>query len=129
MLKRLATLLFGIALIGMGVYFFVSPERATALQYLSRFWPIFLILAGGLRVFGYLIDRHPKSPVGGLLLLALGGILLASIWRGEHTFFQVAGTYWFFFLPLSWGDCCGNTPIARRMDVATKLSPPAGLRP
>lgn len=98
MLKRLATLLFGIALIGMGVYFFVSPERATALQYLSRFWPIFLILAGGLRVFGYLIDRHPRSPVGGMLLLALGGILLASIWRGEHTFFQVAGTYWFFFL-------------------------------
>jgi hypothetical protein len=76
MLKRLATFLFGVALIGLGVFIFMAPEQAYLVQLLKKSWPLFLVLAGLVRLAGYLIDRHPQSPVGSLLLTALGGIFL-----------------------------------------------------
>ncbi len=98
MLKRIATLLLGIGLIGFGVLFFIAPQRAFAVQLLTRYWPLFLILAGLVRVAGYLIDRHPRSPVGGLMISAIGGILLAANWRGENSFVLILGNYWFWLL-------------------------------
>lgn len=98
MLKRIATLLLGIGLIGLGVFFFVTPERSYALQLLTRYWPIFLILAGLVRVAGHLIDRHPVSPVGGLMISSIGGILLSANLRGEHSFIRIFGAYWFWLL-------------------------------
>ena len=98
MLKRLATLLLGIGLIGLGALFFVSPERAFAVQILMRFWPVFLILAGIVRVAGYLIDRHPRSPVGGMMIAAIGGVLLSANLLGHHSFIQILGKYWFWIL-------------------------------
>jgi DUF4097 and DUF4098 domain-containing protein YvlB len=98
MLKRLATLFLGIGLIGLGALFFISPERAFAVQILMRFWPVFLILAGIVRVAGYLIDRHPRSPVGGMMIAALGGILLSANLLGHHSFIQILGKYWFWIL-------------------------------
>ncbi len=98
MLKRIATLLLGIGLIGLGVFFFVTPERSYALQLLTRYWPVFLILAGLVRVAGYLIDRHPSSPVGGLMITAVGGILIAANLTGEHSLIRIFGTYWFLLL-------------------------------
>jgi DUF4097 and DUF4098 domain-containing protein YvlB len=96
--KRIATLLLGIGLIGLGVLFFIAPERAFLTQLLTRFWPLFLILAGLVRVAGYLIDRHPHSPVGGMMITAIGGILLTANLRGEHSFIQLIGNYWFWLL-------------------------------
>jgi DUF4097 and DUF4098 domain-containing protein YvlB/uncharacterized membrane protein HdeD (DUF308 family) len=98
MLKRLATLLLGIGLIGLGVLFFVAPERAFAVQILMRFWPVFLILAGVVRVAGYLIDRHPRSPVGGMMIAAVGGILLSANLLGDRSLIQILGKYWFWIL-------------------------------
>lgn len=98
MLKRLATLLLGIALIGLGVLLFIAPGGSVIIQWLTKLWPIFLILAGLVRTFGYLIDRHPRSPVGGMLIVAVGGILLAANLRGERSFLQIFGQYWFFLL-------------------------------
>ncbi len=98
MLKRLATLLLGIGLIGLGVLFFVAPERAFAVQVLMRFWPIFLILAGIVRVAGYLIDRHPRSPLGGMMFAAIGGILLSANLLGHNSFILILGKYWFWIL-------------------------------
>jgi DUF4097 and DUF4098 domain-containing protein YvlB len=98
MLKRLATLFLGIGLIGLGALFFISPERAFAVQILMRFWPVFLILAGIVRVAGYLIDRHPRSPVGGMMIAAIGGILLSANLLGHHSFIQILGKYWFWIL-------------------------------
>ena len=63
--KRFATLLLGIGLIAIGALFFVAPEQAFAVRWLVRLWPVALILAGLVRVTGYLIDRHPRSPAGG----------------------------------------------------------------
>jgi DUF4097 and DUF4098 domain-containing protein YvlB/uncharacterized membrane protein HdeD (DUF308 family) len=98
MLKRIATLLLGIGLIGLGVLFFVAPERAFAVQILTRFWPVFLILAGVVRVAGYLIDRHPRSPIGGMMLAAIGGILLSANLLSHNSFLLILGKYWFWLL-------------------------------
>ncbi len=98
MLKRLATLLLGIGLIGLGVLFFVAPERNFAVQILMRFWPVFLILAGTVRVAGYLIDRHPRSPIGGMMIAAIGGILLSANLLGDRSLIQILGKYWFWIL-------------------------------
>ncbi|MCI0336298.1 MAG: DUF4097 domain-containing protein [Acidobacteria bacterium] len=98
MFKRIATLLLGIGLIGLGVLFFVAPERVFIVQLLTRFWPLFLVLAGMVRVAGYLIDRHPRSPVGGMILTAIGGILLAVNLRGDHSIIRIFGDYWFWLL-------------------------------
>jgi DUF4097 and DUF4098 domain-containing protein YvlB len=98
MLKRLATFLFGVALIGLGVFFFMVPEQAYLVQLLKKSWPLFLVLAGLVRLAGYLIDRHPKSPVGSLLLTALGGILFAINLRGETSLTAIIGRYWFWLL-------------------------------
>lgn len=98
MLKRLATLLLGIGLIGLGVLLFTAPGGSVVTQWLAKFWPVFLILAGLVRVFGHLIDRHPRSPVGGMMITAIGGILLAANIRGDRSFLVLFGQYWFFLL-------------------------------
>jgi uncharacterized membrane protein HdeD (DUF308 family) len=98
MFRRIAALLFGIALIGLGALLFIAPERASIAQILMKLWPIFLVLAGLVRIAGYLIDRHPRSPVGGMMTTALGGVLLAANLRGEHTIIHLIGEYWFWFL-------------------------------
>ena len=63
-----------------------------------RFWPLFLVLAGTLRVAGYFLDRHPRSPVGGMMLTAVGGVLLAAGLRGDRVGLQVFGRCWFWLL-------------------------------
>ncbi|MBI1762469.1 MAG: DUF4097 family beta strand repeat protein [Acidobacteria bacterium] len=98
MLKRVATFLLGVALIGLGVFFFRASEQAYAVQMLKTFWPLFLVLAGLVRLAGYAIDRHPRSPVGSLLLTTLGGSLLAINLRGETSLTAIIGRYWFWFL-------------------------------
>ena len=98
MLKRIATLLLGIGLIGLGVLLFTAPGGSVVTQWLAKFWPVFLILAGLVRVFGHLIDRHPRSPVGGMMITAIGGILLAANIRGDRSLLVLFGQYWFFLL-------------------------------
>ncbi len=98
MFKRIATLLLGIALIGLGVFLFVAPGGSVVIQWLTKLWPVFLILAGLVRVFGYLIDRHPRSPIAGMMVTAFGGILLAANLRGDRSILILFGQYWFFLL-------------------------------
>ncbi|MGH9800797.1 MAG: DUF4097 family beta strand repeat-containing protein, partial [Blastocatellia bacterium] len=98
MFKRLATLLLGIGLIGLGVLLFTAPGGSVVMQWLTKLWPVFLVLAGFVRVFGYLIDRHPRSPVGGMMITAIGGILLAANLRGDRSLLVLFGQYWFFLL-------------------------------
>jgi Putative adhesin len=98
MLKRIATLLLGIGLIGLGILLFIAPERVTVVQIFMRFWPLFLLLAGLVRVAGFLIDRHPTSPVGGMMITAIGAVLLASNLRNEHSLLQIVGNHWFWLL-------------------------------
>lgn len=98
MLKRIATFLLGIALVSLGVLFFLAPQRAQLLQILVRYWPSFLILAGVVRVGGFFLDRQPRSPTGGMLLVATGTALLASNLRGETRVVEIIATNWLIFL-------------------------------
>lgn len=98
MLKRLATLLLGVGLIGLGVLLFLAPGGSVIVQWLAKLWPAFLILAGLVRVAGYLIDHHPRSPIGGMMITAVGGILLAANFRGDRSVLALFGQYWFFLL-------------------------------
>ena len=96
--KRIATLLLGIGLIVIGGLFFVAPEQAFAVRWLIRLWPVALILAGLVRVAGYLIDRHPRSPVGGMTIMAIGGILLSANLLGHNAPILILSKYWFWLL-------------------------------
>jgi uncharacterized membrane protein HdeD (DUF308 family) len=98
MFKYLSTLLFGIGLIGLGILFFGEPERDFAVQFLARYWPAFLILAGIIHVAGYLLDRHPRSPVGGMMLAALGGVSLSANLQAQTSLVLIVGNYWFWIL-------------------------------
>jgi DUF4097 and DUF4098 domain-containing protein YvlB len=96
--KRFATLLLGIGLIVIGALFFVAPEQAFAVQWLMRLWPVALILAGLVRVAGYLIDRHPRSPAGGMMITAIGGIMLSANLLGHNSLILILGKYWLWIL-------------------------------
>src|SRR5499433_1532196 len=96
--KRFATLLLGIGLIVIGALFFVAPEQAFAVRWLMRLWPVALILAGLVRVAGYLIDRHPRSPAGGMMITAIGGVLLSANLLGHNSLILILGKYWFWIL-------------------------------
>jgi DUF4097 and DUF4098 domain-containing protein YvlB len=98
MSKRIATLLVGIALIVIGALFFIAPEQTFAVRWLMRLWPVALILAGLVRVSGYMIDRHPRSPVGGMMITAIGGILISANLLGHNSFVLILGKYWFWIL-------------------------------
>ena len=99
--KRLFAVLLALTCCAAGVTLLRAPDNATlamASQWLMRAWPLLLVLAGLVRVGNYLIDRQPRSPVGGLVLSAIGGILFAMQWRGESFSFATVGKYWFWFL-------------------------------
>src|SRR5262245_17618330 len=98
MFKRLGTLLLGIGLIVIGVLFFVAPQQAMAIQWLIDLWPVALILAGFVRVAGYLIDRHPRSPAGGIMIMAIGGIWLSANLLDHNSLLLILGKYWFWIL-------------------------------
>src|SRR5262245_48278475 len=98
MSKRYATLLLGIGLIVIGALFFVAPEQAFAVRWLKRLWPVALILAGLVLVAGYLIDRHPRSPAGGMMITAVGGVLLSAKLLGHDSLILLLNKYWFWIL-------------------------------
>lgn len=96
--KRVGALLLGLALIALGVSFFIFGDRTHAFELFLRLWPLFLVLAGLVRLSGFLLDRDPKSPMGGILLIAVGGILLTAAFRGDSGFGPILAKYWFFLL-------------------------------
>ena len=65
---------------------------------LVRLWPVFLVLAGAVRVAGFLLDREPRSPVGGMLVIATWGNPSRGRVPGEHGLLHIFGKYWFFLL-------------------------------
>ena len=99
--KRLFAVLLALTCCAAGVTLLRAPDNTTlamASHWLMRAWPLLLVLAGLVRVGNYLIDRQPRSPVGGLVLSAIGGILFVMQWRGESFSLATAGKYWFWFL-------------------------------
>src|SRR5262249_57549710 len=75
-----------------------GQTQAMGLRWLMWLWPVPLILAGLVRVAGYLIDRHPRSPAGGMMIAAIGGILLSANLLGHNSLILILGKYWFWIL-------------------------------
>lgn len=98
MRQRLVTILLGISLVGLGVFVFLAPAETFIVRTLMHYWPLFLLLAGAVRVLSHLLDGRPRSPMGGVMMTAMGSILLAASLRGEFSLLQILGRYWFWLL-------------------------------
>jgi DUF4097 and DUF4098 domain-containing protein YvlB len=95
--KTRGLLLLGLLLLGAGVIFLLVPTGAGLTEWLMRLWPVFLICAGVVRVMGFAVERKPRSPVGGMLLIIIGFLFLASRFHSNLNALEIYGRYW---LPL-----------------------------
>lgn len=91
------TLLLGLLLVATGVVFFAAPASGFA-GWVMRLWPVFLICAGVARIMGYAVERKPRSPVGGMLLVFVGVLFLASRFHPDLHPIEVYGRYWMLLL-------------------------------
>src|ERR1051325_8454105 len=68
------TLLLGLLLVAVGLAIFLAPSGSGLGGWLMRLWPVFMICAGVVRVMGYAVERKPRSPMGGTLLIIIGAV-------------------------------------------------------
>lgn len=61
-------------------------------------WPFFLICAGVVRVMGFAVERKPRSPLVGMLLIIVGVLFLAARVQPGLNALQVYGRYWVLLL-------------------------------
>ena len=80
MFKRLVTYLLGAGLIGLGIFFFTTPEQAYVVQVLKHSWPVFLVTS--LSLFWFVLGL-PRLPIAERL----------GIWRQFAFFAGVLFTY------------------------------------
>lgn len=95
---RRGTLLLGILLLGVGLVLVLAPARSGAAGWLIALWPVFLICAGVVRVMGFAVERKPRSPLGGMLLIIVGVLFLAARFEPGLNALQVYGRYWMLLL-------------------------------
>lgn len=96
--RNKAVLFIGLLLLGAGIVFVFVPAGAGVAGWLMRLWPIFLICAGVVRVMGFVVERKPRSPMGGTLLIVIGVLFLASRFHSDLNALQVYGRYWLVLL-------------------------------
>jgi DUF4097 and DUF4098 domain-containing protein YvlB len=83
----------GVFLIAAGLVFLIPSHSAPA-QWLLRLWPGFLVLAGIVSVMGFAVERKPRSPIGGTVLMVVGVLLLISRFQAGMNPIQLYGRYW-----------------------------------
>jgi len=96
--KRSGILIAGILLVAGGVALLIVPRSVGLAVWLERLWPMFLILAGLLSVAGFAIERRPRSPLGGALLVAVGSLLLVGRIDSHSDPVRTYGRYWILVL-------------------------------
>ena len=92
------TLMIGLLLLAAGLIFVFLPAGAGVGEWLMRLWPIFLICAGVVRVMGFAVERKPRSPVGGMLLILIGVLFLAHRFTSSVNVLATYGRYWLLLL-------------------------------
>jgi DUF4097 and DUF4098 domain-containing protein YvlB/uncharacterized membrane protein HdeD (DUF308 family) len=96
--KKKWLLLVGLVLLAGGLVFAIIPGGGGLAELLMRLWPVFLVCAGVVRVMGYAVERKPRSPVGGMLLIIIGVLFFASRFHSDLNALQVYGRYWLVLL-------------------------------
>lgn len=91
-------MLLGLLLVAAGAVFFVAPSGSAVTEWLMRLWPIFLICAGVVRVMGFAVERKPRSPMGGTLIIIIGVLFLVSRFHSDLNALQIYGRYWVLLL-------------------------------
>ncbi|MEW6208087.1 MAG: DUF4097 family beta strand repeat-containing protein [Acidobacteriota bacterium] len=92
-------LITGLLLVAAGVSFLFIPSGAGhAARWFARLLPLVLISAGVVRVMSYAIERKPRSPIGGMLLIFIGVLWLANRIHPELNGLHIYGRYWLLLL-------------------------------
>lgn len=95
---RRGTLLLGLLLLGTGVVLILAPAGSGVARSLFSLWPLFLICAGVVRVMGFAVERKPRSPLDGMLLIIVGVLFLVARFQPGLNALQVYGRYWVLLL-------------------------------
>ncbi|HEV8481097.1 MAG TPA: DUF5668 domain-containing protein [Candidatus Eisenbacteria bacterium] len=109
-------IIFGLFIAWMGVLFLLDQMGVINIGSVWRFWPVFLILIGTVRLF----SPGNRSIVGALFLMALGGFFLIHEfhwfdldWRYVWPGFIVVGGLVMVFRGLMWGGSnCGGDRVS-----------------
>src|SRR5262249_29354017 len=96
--NRRGTLLLGLLLLGTGVVLVLAPAGSGVAGWLMQLWPVFLICAGVVRVMGFAVERKPRSPLIGMLLIIVGVLFLAARFQPGLNALQIYGRYWVLLL-------------------------------
>jgi uncharacterized membrane protein HdeD (DUF308 family) len=88
----------GIVLVLAGLVFFAATSGMAAAQWLLGLWPLFAIIAGVASVMGFAVERKPKSPVSGMLLIFVGVLFSAARFHANLNALQIYGRYWILLL-------------------------------
>ena len=96
--NRRGTLLLALLLLATGVVLVLAPAGSGFAGWLMQLWPVFLICAGVVRVMGFAVERKPRSPLVGMLLIIVGVLFLAARFQPGLNALQVYGRYWVLLL-------------------------------
>lgn len=96
--NRRGTLLLGLLLLTAGLVLVLAPAGSGIAGWLMQLWPVFLICAGVVRVMGFAVERKPRSPMVGMLLIIVGVLFLAARFQPGLNALQVYGRYWVLLL-------------------------------
>ncbi len=89
----------GLLLLAAGLAFvFVPSSAGHVARWFARLLPVFLICAGVVRVMGFAVERKPRSPVDGMLLICIGVLWLANRFHPELNGLRIYGRYWLLLL-------------------------------
>lgn len=91
-------MLLGLLLLGAGLVLVLAPARSGVAEWLMQLWPVFLICAGVVRVMGFAVERRPRSPLIGMLLIIVGVLFLAARFEPRLNALEVYGRYWVLLL-------------------------------
>ncbi len=92
--SRSLALNIGLILIGAGLIFVGLKSSGPLGEWFARLWPIFLILAGVIRLIGFAVSRRPASPFAAMLLILAGVAVMAVRANAGSSFLELYGRYW-----------------------------------
>ncbi len=96
--NKRGTLLLALLLLATGVVLVLAPAGSGIAGWLIQLWPVFLICAGVVRVMGFAVERKPRSPMVGMLLIIVGVLFLAARVQPGLNALQVYGRFWVLLL-------------------------------